>query len=203
MKCKSPAFLPSISYCFSERQMSCPGLELKIQAQVWLPKVTIPANSSPWKARFPIKEKERNLILPAKVQTVLCVRARARRLAGGLGGSREEAGRCSTFLELSELNGVRNSALGAARRRLLFEPAAWRGRSGARHCSPPTHPGVSPAAGDRQREERTREPAGRPSDQQSALLWKRRMARRGHQRNKKPEGEKSLHEVQVKTEVTV
>lgn len=88
MKCKSPAFLPSISYCFSERQMSCPGLELKIQAQVWLPKVTIPANSSPWKARFPIKEKERNLILPAKVQTVLCVRARA-----GLQGVWEGAGK--------------------------------------------------------------------------------------------------------------
>lgn len=129
--------------------------------------------------------------------------SRARRPAGGLGGIREEAGRCSTFLELSELNGVRNSALCAARRRLLFEPAAWRGRSGARHCSQPTHPGVSPAAGDRQREERTTDPAGRPSDRQSALLWKRGMARRGHQRNKGPEGEKSLHEVQVKTEGTV
>lgn len=139
------------------------------------------------------------MILPAKVETVLCVRARAgsHRPAGGLGRNREEAGRCSTFLELSELKEVRNSALCAARCSLLSEPAAWRGWSGARPCSPPTHLESHLQLATR------KERSALGNAQQSALLWERRMARRGHKRNKGPEGEKPLHEMQVKTEVTV
>ncbi|XP_036709362.1 uncharacterized protein LOC118895910 [Balaenoptera musculus] len=70
--------------------------------------------------------------------------------AGSLGGGREEAGSCGTFLELSELDEVQNSALCAAGPRFLRTPQlGWAGQ--ARVPRPPPAGAESVGSGGRRR----------------------------------------------------
>lgn len=148
------------------------------------------------------------MILPAKAETV--PRAGSRPPlhwpAGGLGGSKEEARSCGTFLELSELNEVSHS-LSALCSQTASSPNRRLGdrrqEPGARHRSPSARPGVSPAAGDAQRVERARERRPPARTPQPARLWKPRVARRARGRTNEPEGAPRLHEVPAKTEVEV
>lgn len=116
--------------------------------------------------------------------------------AGGeFGRGQGRSGSCGTFLELSELDEVQNSALCAAGPRFLRTPQlGWAGQ--ARVPRPP------PAGAESL--EPTAEPSGDPLvDEQSVLGWKRRMARRARDGNKGSEGEIPPRGAPPNTEVAV
>lgn len=192
MQCKSPALLPSFWHCFSKRQMSCPGLDLKTQTQVWQPQSDHSYKFLSLEGKVPDQRKGGKFDFASKAtESPVCSCARRLTRACRRFGRKQGRSGKTKYLswtywaqwgeKLSALCSPMQSSLGTSGLAMVVRRA---------HLEPPLQRAMR----------RERSAPGRPRRRQSALLWKRRMARRGH---KGPEGEKPLHEVQLKTEVTV